>query len=66
LHSGKKTKLAGITFSKNAWANNGYNTLKTLRLLKHQTPGKIMGTENDTCTMGSHVTIVAVPEQRCT
>jgi hypothetical protein len=39
---------------------------KTLKTQKNQTPGKIMGTKNETCTMGSHVTIVAVPEQRFT
>jgi hypothetical protein len=39
---------------------------KTLITRKHQTPGKRMGTENDTCLMGSHVTIVAVPEKRST
>jgi hypothetical protein len=39
---------------------------KTLRIRKHQTPGKRMGTENDTCLMGLHVTIVAAPVQRST
>jgi hypothetical protein len=38
----------------------------SLRTRKHQTPGKIMGTNNDTRPMGSHVETVAVPEQRPT
>jgi hypothetical protein len=39
---------------------------KSLGTQKHQTPGKIMGTKNDTRPMGSHVETVAVPEQRPT
>jgi chromosome segregation ATPase len=38
----------------------------TLRSRKHQTPGKRVGTKNDTSLMGSHVATVAVSEQRST
>jgi hypothetical protein len=38
----------------------------TFRAREHQTTGKRVGTKNDTRSMGSHATTVAVPERRPT